>query len=331
MHDISVTERVSSVMWVYSVVGVLKSGSVIRLHVISSTEEAAAGKIRLGPFAIKFHIDIVAESIRPSSLSTLPFEDEEEVEEEVNGVRRRKARQLWFLGSRLSDSLLLRVEMDRKVDLSPLSVRNNQVVHLITDGAATSAADEEQRLYGNAFVDGTLERTSQDTAVEWQPDKIVIHTDDVLVNVGPITDGLFSAVSDELLNFIDNVDWDRTRGNLSDFYNELLPRVLEKGTRENQWKDSLLLCAGAHEQSSLMRIYSGWSFLNVSSHSFVDATSVLSVVAGDVGSSSAFAVLFVVLEHSTRVLHCLETYNDSGGCFKSLILLRTNPSCGGQE
>ena len=289
-----------SVDWIYGLIGTLKDGRIIRTHVVCS-DGAISAHCRYLSYFVRFFIEEVAQSIRCRCLSSTRLADAPDSQ---------STDYLWFVGSSHGDSLLMRAKCNQpdKSEDSLVSLGKRKVA-AISDFSEpnTLGKTEEELLYGVSLI----EQSANSKDVKWS--QIEIFVDDFVPNIGPIVDGFFSGRGDDLLNEVNDLDWDRSQTleasllrKASGKTNSASPgAILDKES-----KVSLQLCAGIDEQASIVRVYNGWSFQKVVSQLFVGACGVQSVSVHS--SPSTFNILLVSTDSSTRILHAAENISEEG-------------------
>jgi hypothetical protein len=249
----------------------------------------------------------VAQSIRSSCFAVQSIETSSDSS---------TTQQLWFIGSANADSLLMRVESAADTNApiydessSALGKRKLSSELDPTPHTFQDARTEEEFLYGTllAVGDGRSD-VPRPTHLKYDFSSISVQVDDSIPNIGPVVDGFFSANGDNLLNEINELDWDRSHTPSS-----FLLRKVEDSTNtavssisEKESKVSLQLCAGVEEQSSLLRVYNGWPVSKVTSANFVGACGILSISVSP-ESSPVFNILLLCSETATRVMYSAES------------------------
>lgn len=292
--------------WIYCLVGTLKDGRIMRNHVVCS-EGFGLSSCRYLSYSVRFFMQEVAQSIRSSCFSVQAIE----VPSDSSTTQ-----QLWFLGSANADSLLMRVESATATNAhlydessSALGKRKLSTEVDPTPHTFQDSRSEEEFLYGALLTVGDRRSgVSHSSQLKYEFSSISIQIDDFVPNIGPVIDGFFSANGDNLLNEINELDWDRSHTpssfllrKLGDSTNAAVSSISEKES-----KVSLQLCAGVEEQASLLRVYNGWPFNKVTSANFVGVCGILSISVSP-ESSPAFNILLLCSETATRVIYSAES------------------------
>jgi len=212
--------------------------------------------------------------------------------------------QLWFIGSRVADALLLRVDSSTEGSSDANVIAKKRKLHVIEFGDSINIVDHEQEeelLYGMPLEGTRMNGSMELLDINIRPLNVVVQ--DSLPSVGPILDGLFSGRDDALHN-VNQLDWDR-----SHTQNNMPPSANSSSSlTEKENKDILQVCAGVDEHATLLNVYSGWSFKNMTSHNFMGATSVLSLAVHpkEQQSNGGYSVLLLIFDSKTRILHLME-------------------------
>eukprot|EP01041_Mallomonas_annulata_P000480 gene480-899_t len=253
------------------VIGSLKDGTLLQIQIYNEN----IWKL------IKFEPQIIAKSIRCSNLSI------------------SSSKNLWFMGSRFSDSLLIGVTWKGKSSFSSDNMSN--ITSTPASTSMSTPASKRQRRVSRCMTpeqESLQQQLLQDPSPSLHCELVV---EDMLPVLGPVLDGTFTG-ADESLGATEGLNWDKTKRS-SDIWGTTAAAAY---IAEREVKDSLQISVGADHQASLCRVTRGFRLAKIVSRDFSGATSVHSVYI----PSRAATLLFLSQYMRTRVLQIVQYQDD---------------------
>lgn len=270
-----------------AVMGSLKTGLLVSVQLVGIENRSSL----LAKF--KFVVDLVAVSVRASSLSVSSLQD------------------MWFLGNRLSEAVLLHVHsVVRPIQISSNNPDNDNAstkaiepptkrAKKSTNDSQSSAntpprtsSEEETLLYGTQLC--KLLSSGDIARVE----RYRIQVADGIKVMGPILDACFCRFDDTFNTSGTSLDWSR----VGKPKGKIAPGAAASYIAEREIKDYLQLCAGLDNQGAVHRISRGVRLSKLAARNFAQGQSV-NFLADD---SLRVSLLFLSTAKRTRLFLCSE-------------------------
>jgi hypothetical protein len=282
-------------------VGSLKDGRLISINISLPLELSCNNA--------KFDVSFLAKSIIASCICTSADKN------------------IWFIGSRVADCLLLKVDSKVEInssDISSIATHSSSIFatpnqkrqrsRLLSRGTSGSsivkdnyslstsipisseigdAAGEENFLYGS-----TLQNLGINESVVLV-NRLKMEVIDTIKVLGPVLNGMFTG-PDEVYDQIDKIEWRRG----SKLVDKTSQTCASAYIVEREAKDSLQISAGLDEESSLYRINRGLRVSKLANRNFPGALSVHSLYCS---SYENVSVIFLSFTKKTRVLRCMQS------------------------
>lgn len=282
-------------------VGSLKDGRLISVNIYLPHE--------LSFNNAKFDVSFLAKSIRATCICTSADKN------------------LWFIGSRVADCLLLKVDSKVEInssDFSSISSSNSAVfatpnpkrqrsklLSRSTSGSSNvkdnyslstsipicsdigDIVNEEEFLYGS-----TLQNFGLNASVVLL-NRFKMEIVDTIKVLGPVSNGMFTG-PDEVYDQIDKIEWRRG----SKLVDKTAQTCASAYIVEREAKDSLQISAGRDQEASLYRINRGLRVSKLANRNFPGALSVHSLYCS---SYDNISVIFLSFTKKTRILRCMQS------------------------